>query len=55
MTGCVIEQEKALSKAICLALEDGDCAIDLADEFFCIKIPVTVFARFKHNAGLSEV
>jgi len=53
MTKCIIEQEKALGKAICLALKDIDCIIDLGKEFLCIKISVAILSGLKHNMGLS--
>jgi hypothetical protein len=53
MTGRVIEHEEALGKAVCLALEDVERAIDLRDEFFCIEIPVAVLPRFEYKTGLS--
>jgi hypothetical protein len=33
VAGCIIEHEKALGKAIYLALKDVDCTIDLSDQF----------------------
>jgi hypothetical protein len=53
MAECIVEHEEALGKAICLALEDVDHAIDLGDEFLRVKIPIAVLAWFEHNVGLS--
>jgi hypothetical protein len=53
VTGCIIEQEKALGKAVCLEFKDVDCAIDLGDKFRRIEVSVTVLPWFEHNAGLS--
>lgn len=53
MTGCVIEQEQAEGKAICLALKDVYRAIDLGDESIRVEISVAVLAWFEHDAGLS--
>jgi hypothetical protein len=53
MAGCIVEHEEALGKAICLALKDVDCAIDLGDKFLQVEIPIAVLAWFEHNVGLS--
>jgi hypothetical protein len=53
VTGCIVEQEEALGKAICLALEDVDCVVNLSDEFLRVEVTITVLARFKHDAGFS--
>jgi hypothetical protein len=44
VAGCIVEHEEALGKAICLALEDVDCTIDLGNEFLRVKIPIAVLA-----------
>lgn len=53
VTGGIIEHEKALRTAICLAFKDVDCAINLGDELVHIEVSIMVLAWFKHNAGLS--
>jgi hypothetical protein len=53
VTGRVVEQEQAESKAICLALENVDRVIDLGDEMFRLEISIAVLAWFEHNTGLS--
>ena len=53
VTGCVIEQKKALGKAVYLVLKDVDCAIDLGDEFFSVEVAITILPRLEDYAGLS--
>ena len=55
VTGCVIEQEKALGAAICFALEDVNHAFDLAHKHVCVEVTIAVLPWFEHDAGLSEV
>jgi len=52
VAGCVVEQEEAEGKAICLALKDVDRSINLCDEFLGIEVSVAIFPRFEHDAGL---
>src|SRR5260221_10339340 len=52
VTGCVVEHEQALGKAI-LGLKDFDRAVDLGNEFLRVKVSVAVLAWFEHNSGLS--
>lgn len=55
VAGRVVEHEEALGKAIDLALEDVDRAIDLGDEFLRIEVPIAILPWFEHDAGLSVV
>ncbi len=54
VTGCIIEQEEALGRAICLALKDVDHTIDLGNELLCIEISITILPWSEHDVGLSE-
>jgi len=53
VTGCVVEQEEALGKAICLALKDVNHTIDLGDECLHIEVSIMILPWSEHNVGLS--
>ena len=55
MTGCIVEHEETLSKAICPALKDSDHMVNLGEEFIQIKISVVALPWFEHDVGLSTV
>jgi hypothetical protein len=54
VTGRIVKPEKALGMAIYLALEDVDCAINLSNEFLCIKESIMILPQFEYNVGISE-
>jgi hypothetical protein len=54
VTGCIIEHEEGLGKAVCLVHKDVNCTIDLGDEFFHIEEPVMILSWLEHDVGLTE-
>jgi hypothetical protein len=54
VTGCIIEHEEGLGKAVCLAHKDVNYMINLGDEFFCIEEPVMILPWLEHDVGLTK-
>ena len=52
---CIIEQEKALGKAICLGLKDPNGALNLFYKLLRSEVSVIILSRFEYNASLPAV
>ena len=53
MTRRIVEHEEALSRPICLLLEDVNRIVDLLMEFLGTKVPLAVFAHFEQDPCLT--
>lgn len=53
MTGCVIKQEEAPGKAICLALKYVNRTIDLGNDFLRVEVTVAILPWFEYNTGIT--
>jgi hypothetical protein len=54
MAWCVIKKKQGLRSPLGQAFKNVDSGIDLREEFFSAKIPITVLASFEDNLSLPE-
>jgi hypothetical protein len=55
MAGSVIKEEQPLYIAICLALKDIDCAINLIKQRIAIKPSIVISASFEEDPSFPEM
>jgi hypothetical protein len=55
MAGSVIKEEPPLYIAICLALKDINCAINLIKQCIAIKPSITISASFEKGLSFPEM
>jgi hypothetical protein len=55
MPWCIIEHKQALSKAICVGLEDTDGMLNFFHELLPAEEAIMILARLEYDAGLPAV